>query len=136
MQIIVAGSSNWLSGESNRLKHCSTCFAGWKVSEITLRKIEQLNAMGLQKGRWWRMSDKIQLFATGFVQVFFVAINTYFIANRYYGGVLVCGFIISIIWSWNVKKVAFGSIKDRLFYSAGAGLGSICGLMVSVLILK
>lgn len=73
----------------------------------------------------------MSLFLTGFLQVFFVAVNTYFISKGYYVGVLVCGFMISFIWSFNVKRVAFGSNKDRLIYATGAGLGSLLGLVVS-----
>ncbi len=76
----------------------------------------------------------MNLFITGFVQVFFVAINTYLISIKKYEGVFICGFLISFIWSWNVKKVAFGTTKDRLLYSLGAGMGSLFGLVVSVFI--
>lgn len=78
----------------------------------------------------------MKLFLTGFVQVFFVAINTYFLSKEFYIGVFVCGTIISLIWSWNVKKVAFGTLRDRLFYSFGAGCGSLFGLIVSILFFK
>jgi hypothetical protein len=77
------------------------------------------------------IKKKMSLFLTGFLQVFFVAVNTYFISKGYYVGVLVCGFMISFIWSFNVKRVAFGSNKDRLIYATGAGLGSLLGLVVS-----
>ncbi|MFD2600181.1 hypothetical protein ACFSQ3_14580 [Sphingobacterium corticis] len=73
-----------------------------------------------------------QLFITGFLQVFFVAINTYFITQRNYIGVLVVSFLISFIWSFNVKKVAFGSISDRLIYSLGASIGGLSGLLIGV----
>ena len=78
----------------------------------------------------------MKLFITGFTQVFFVAINTYFLSKEFYIGVFICGFIISLIWSWNVKKVAFGTFKDRLFYALGAGFGSLLGLIVSILFFK
>jgi len=78
----------------------------------------------------------MKIFITGFTQVFFVAINTFFISKAIYGGVLICGFLISFIWSWNVKKVAFGTIKDRIWYSFGAGVGSLVGLIVSIFIFK
>jgi len=39
-----------------------------------------------------------KLFLTGFLQVFFVAINTYFIFQEFYVGVFLCGWIISLIW--------------------------------------
>jgi hypothetical protein len=68
------------------------------------------------------------LFTTGFIQVYFVAVNTYFIANEKYIGVLVAAFLISLIWSFNVKRVAFGTIKDRVVYALGAAIGSVAGL--------
>lgn len=74
----------------------------------------------------------MNLFITGFLQVFFVAINTYFIANKMLFGTAMAGFTISFIWSFNVKKVAFGTMKDRIIYSLGAGLGSIAGLYLSI----
>ena len=80
--------------------------------------------------------DRLKLSLTGFVQVFFVAINTYFLSKEFYIGVFIVGFLISLIWSWNVKKIAFGSLKDRLFYALGAGLGSLIGLIVSVVFFK
>lgn len=76
----------------------------------------------------------MKLFITGFIQVFFVAINTFFISKAIYGGVFICGFLISFVWSWNVKKIAFGTIKDRIYYSLGAGAGSLIGLVVSVFV--
>lgn len=76
----------------------------------------------------------MNLFLTGFLQVFFVALNTWFITQRYYTGVLVVSFLISFIWSFNVKKVAFGNNKDRLIYSLGASLGGLTGLLIGNLI--
>lgn len=73
----------------------------------------------------------MRLFLTGFLQVFFVAINTYFLAQRFYTGVLCASFAISLVWSFNVKKVAFGSIRDRFVYALGAAFGSVVGLYVS-----
>lgn len=74
----------------------------------------------------------MNLFITGFLQVFFVAINTYFIANKMLFGTAMAGFTISFIWSFNVKKVAFGTTKDRIIYALGAGFGSLIGLCVSL----
>jgi hypothetical protein len=82
------------------------------------------------------MRDSIKLFITGFIQVFFVAVNTYFLSKIFYVGVFFCGFMISLIWSWNVKKVAFGTLTDRIVYALGAAFGSAIGLLVSTLILK
>ena len=72
----------------------------------------------------------MNLFYTGFLQVFFVALNTYLITQRNFIGVLIVSFIISLIWSFNVKKVAFGPIKDRVIYSLGASIGGVSGLFI------
>ena len=78
----------------------------------------------------------MQLFFTGFLQVLFVAINTYMIAHRYYICVFIFGFLISLIWTWNVKRVVFGTITDRLCFAFGAGVGALSGVIVSVGIVK
>lgn len=75
----------------------------------------------------------MKLFLTGFAQVFFVSINTYFLAHEMYLGVLVAAFMISLIWSFNVKKVAFGTNIDRVVYAAGATYGSVAGLWVGTM---
>jgi hypothetical protein len=75
----------------------------------------------------------MKLFLTGFAQVFFVSINTYFLAHEMYLGVLVAAFMISLIWSFNVKKVAFGTNIDRVVYAAGATFGSVAGLWVGTM---
>ncbi|MGJ1414055.1 hypothetical protein ACR786_06140 [Sphingobacterium multivorum] len=75
----------------------------------------------------------IQLITTGFLQVFFVAINTWLITKQQYVGVVIVSFLISFIWSFNVKKVAFGTMKDRLVYSLGAALGGLTGLLIGQL---
>lgn len=78
----------------------------------------------------------MKLFIIGFTQVFFVAANTYFISSGYYLGTYICSFIIPIIWSFNVKRIAFGTLNDRITYAFGAGTGAIVGLAVSNLIFK
>ena len=69
--------------------------------------------------------DRIKLFTTGFTQVFLVVLNTYFITREFLLGIIACGFLISFIWSHNVKKVAFGSEWDRIVYALGAMAGSV-----------
>lgn len=76
----------------------------------------------------------LSLFITGFVQVFFVAVNTYFLSKELYTGVVLAAFMISFVWSFNVKKIAFGTLADRLVYSLGATCGSLVGLWASTLI--
>lgn len=77
------------------------------------------------------MKHKLSLFVTGTIQVYFVAINTYFLSKEFYIGVTFAAFMISMIWSYNIKKIAFGTLTDRVLYSLGATLGSVAGLATS-----
>lgn len=76
------------------------------------------------------------LFITGFIQVLCVAMSTYFIANKLYIGTFATGFLISWIWTHNVKKISISTPGDRYSYALGAGLGSVSGLFLSSNILK
>jgi hypothetical protein len=71
------------------------------------------------------------LFISGFIQVFMVSLNTYFITNKYWAGIAVCSFIISIFWTYNVSrkngKVSFVNLSTRIAYAAGATLGGVTG---------
>jgi hypothetical protein len=78
----------------------------------------------------------MNIFTTGFIQVFFVSIQTYLISKELYPGVFMVGFAISFVWSFNVKKVAFGTMKDRVIYSFGAACGALVGLLLSVYVFK
>ena len=78
--------------------------------------------------------NRIALFATGFSQVFLVVLNTRFIAKEFLLGIIVCGFLISFIWSHNVKRVAFGSELDRVVYASGAMVGSVIAFYFGKLI--
>lgn len=75
---------------------------------------------------------RFSLMSVGLVHVYFIAINTYFIAKEIYLGVAVASFIISLLWAFNVRKVTSStSYLDRIFYAVGATLGSIFGLWSS-----
>lgn len=75
-----------------------------------------------------RLTAHKGLFLTGFVQVLLVGVNTWQIAHEKWAGAFIVGFLISYVWSWNVKKVAFGSHTARIVYALGAGLGTLVGL--------
>lgn len=78
----------------------------------------------------------MKLFMTGVVQVYFVAINTVFLSRELYVGVFFAAFMISMVWSYNIKKIVFGTITDRVLYSLGATVGSLLGLFTSGLIAR
>lgn len=80
---------------------------------------------------------------TGFLQVILVSINTFQISQFAIKqstsaliGIVVVGFAISIVWSFNVKKIAFGSMLDRVVYASGAALGSILGVVLAMWVYK
>jgi hypothetical protein len=73
----------------------------------------------------------MKLFLTAFLQVFLVAANTLFIARLFYPGVAIAGFSISFFWSYNVKRISIGSLRDRLVYCSGAMCGGLSGVFVA-----
>jgi hypothetical protein len=75
-----------------------------------------------------------KLFTTGFLQVFFVAINTWLITQQNYVGVFIVSFVISFIWCMNVRKINVSNIKERIVYSMGAATGGLIGLVIGRLI--
>jgi hypothetical protein len=82
------------------------------------------------------MKSRIQLFCTAFLQVSFVAMNVIFIAHAFIVPMLLTSFMISFIWTLNVKKVAFGNWGDRITYAIGAMVGNGVGYAISTYIMK
>lgn len=80
-------------------------------------------------------AQRKKLFATAFIQVSLVAANTYFIASLYWTGIAVASFMISYMWTINVRRISIGGKTDRLIYSAGAMAGGITGVYVSMLVM-
>lgn len=74
-------------------------------------------------------------FLTAYFQVLFVSLNTIFLAEKNPTMVLLCAFLISLMWTNNVKKIAFGNEMDKVIYAIGASLGSVSGLYLSKLFL-
>jgi hypothetical protein len=82
-------------------------------------------------GHYDTHQSKIKLFLTGFAQVIFVAGNTVFISESELLPNFITGFMISLIWTYNVKKIAFGSNGDRFAYATGAAIGSVAGSIIA-----
>jgi hypothetical protein len=70
---------------------------------------------------------------TGWLQVALVAMNTYQIANRHIVGAIIVGFLISLVWTFNIRS-ALGCWSERLSYCLGATIGTATGLYLSSLI--
>lgn len=73
----------------------------------------------------------MKLFLTAFMQVFLVAANTLFISKVFYIGVAIAGFLISFLWTYNVRRISIGSFKDRICYSSGAMIGGLSGVFLA-----
>lgn len=74
-------------------------------------------------------------FMLGFLQVFLVSAQTYFISRLFWPGIAAGGFLISFVWTLNVRSMSIGSWCDRVTYSAGAMTGALAGVFVSIKIL-
>ena len=72
----------------------------------------------------------IKIFISGFLQIFFVPINTYFIIKNNYLGVGICAFIMCLIWIFNVKNAVLGNKLDKFIYCIGASTGACIGLLL------
>lgn len=80
--------------------------------------------------------SELGLFFTAFLQVFLVATNVVFIHHDKIVALVITGFLISLVWTLNVKRVAFGGWKDRFIYATGAGVGTLIGYYLSNYIIK
>ncbi len=82
------------------------------------------------------IKSRSALFLTAIFQVTFVSMNVLFISKGFILLMLLTGFMISLIWTLNVKKVAFGGWFDRLTYASGAMIGTGIGYLISNTIIK
>jgi hypothetical protein len=72
----------------------------------------------------------MKIFLQSFFQVGLVAINTMLIAKGYILGVFLVSFLISLLWAFNVSKVAISTLNQKLTYAFGAGCGAVTGLLI------
>lgn len=82
------------------------------------------------------MKSKLSLLLTGLLQVTFVSMNVVFISKAMIIPMLITGYLISFVWTLNVKKIAFGGWADRFIYATGAMFGTGIGYLLSNLLAK
>ena len=70
-------------------------------------------------------------FVLAWLQVSLVSLNTWQIANHKVMGALVVGFLISLVWTFNVQDIARSNFKDKMSYSLGAMTGTATGLALA-----
>lgn len=73
-------------------------------------------------------------FFLAWLQVSLICLNTWQIANREILGALIVGFLISLVWTFNVQDISTSNINEKIIYSLGAMLGTATGLLASILI--
>lgn len=77
------------------------------------------------------LTSSFGIFSVCFIQVNLVTINVYQIAQHKWIGMLIVGFLISFLWTFNVSAVAFGSIKQRIIYGLGGATGCLTGSIIT-----
>lgn len=80
--------------------------------------------------------DRAILFTTGFIQVSFVGANSYLVAKYIPLGIFLTSFMISFVWSFNIKKICFGGTIDRYVYALGAACGAVTGSSIAFYLVK
>ena len=50
-----------------------------------------------------------------------------------YIGIFVVAFLISLLWTFNVSRLAISTMNQKLIYSLGAGIGAVCGVLLTQL---
>jgi len=78
----------------------------------------------------------MKIFLQSFFQIGLVAVNTMLIAKGIVPGVFIVSFLISLLWAFNVSKVAISTTAQKLIYASGAGCGAVVGLLLITLIFK
>lgn len=72
----------------------------------------------------------MKIFFQSFFQIGLVAVNTLLISKQLFLGVFICSFLISLLWAFNVSKIALSDLRQKLVYAVGAGTGAITGLFI------
>jgi len=63
-----------------------------------------------------------------------VSLNTILLAHKQIASSIAVAGLISYVWTFNVKRAAFGSQMEKLIYSAGAASGAAVGLYIAGLV--
>ena len=77
----------------------------------------------------------MKTFFQSFLQIGLVAINTLLISKQLFLWVFICSSLISLLWAFNVSKIALSDLRQKLIYSLGAGCGAITGMLLVKLLM-
>jgi len=74
------------------------------------------------------------IFFSSLLQIFFVSVNTILISREMLIQAGVCGFLLSLVWTFNIRRITIASWGERISYCLGAGIGTSSGIMFIKLI--
>lgn len=72
----------------------------------------------------------MRIFLQSFFQVGLVAVSTILITKGYIVGIFIVSFLISLLWAFNVSRVAMSTLNQKVTYAFGAGCGSVVGVLI------
>lgn len=75
----------------------------------------------------------MRLFFTSFGVVFGKALFVAAIAYEMYVFAIIVSFFLSFSWTFNVKDISKGGMRERLIYSFGAVVGAMAGIFFAKL---
>ena len=70
----------------------------------------------------------VSIFFSSLLQIFFVSVNTILISKELIIQAGVCGFLLSLVWTFNIKRIGIASWGERISYCLGAGVGTSGGI--------
>ena len=71
----------------------------------------------------------ISIFLSSLLQIFFVSVNTILISKELIIQAGICGFLLSLVWTFNIRRIGLASWSERISYCLGAGLGTSGGIL-------
>lgn len=69
------------------------------------------------------------IFFSSLLQIFFVSVNTILISKELIIQAGICGFLLSLVWTFNIRRIGLASWGERISYCLGAGLGTSGGIL-------
>lgn len=72
----------------------------------------------------------MKLFFRAYFQTALVSISTILISKEILFGVFIVGFVLSLLWTFNISTLAFSTKKEKIIYSLGAAFGSVFGIIL------
>ena len=76
-------------------------------------------------------NPRVNIFITAVIQVALVNSNIVFVSNHLLWPTLINAFFVALVWTFNVSKIAFGNIYDKVIYATGSVFGTGIGWLIS-----